>query len=752
MPAPTKWRSLGRLEIRQGRGVGDTKRLRVLAAALPALFLLAGCADNLRSFPDDQVVAEFSGGAITADQLDSYIGKNGPKCHDPMSHHAGIPIGCDPTRSSCETGQEAAGAGAGQQAPSEQCCGGAHGGSHAGCCGGSESALASQPCTEHGSCCRQHYALAADGYRELVKSMVLERVSQEYIREKGLGKESDTQELIQYVTERVYVERAHLDMEEAMRPAESEIRAYYEANGKSFGIRTVNEVRGEIVAALQAQMHQEYMPRYLAELKKNGFVVKNLEILEPQEPSENELRAYYEQHRSEFVEPESVRVRQIVASSRRKVEQAREAIQAGQRFADAARKYSEGPYSETGGEVPSLIRRGQMSQIFEEQVFRLEEGQTSEPFQDGEKHYLVLVLERRPERTREFKELAEQLHGLLLDQREAQLLAENAKRTLFTVNDRSFTVQEVAESRKSLPAGYRAQYSGRSGLQLLVDRLIEYQLLVDDARDKKFDPGSQAAVQDLTQGILEGSLYEQEVLGKVKIEDISGQEALRYYQRSRERFATPPEATVSYIRIPAEDAQRQSGTGREGRAAETAAQEAYRRLLGGEDFGEIARSYSADSWGDQRVILRDQQSAGSGEGKPMHPLLAAAFQLEPGGISKPFALDGNWFIFKLSEKKPRGYPAFEEVQKQVKQLLVAQKQKELAESLRAELLKKSRLVLNERALKKLAGKPATRTSPKAAPAAPPRPSAPPSSSEPQPQQPGLEQHRGHPAPHGTHHG
>ncbi len=721
------------------------KRLLVLAAALPALFFLAGCADNLRSFADDAVVAEFSGGEITVDHLDSYIRKLGPKCHNPMAHHAGIPSGCDPASSSCEIGQKDAGAGDSQAATSEQCCGGAHGGSHAGCCGGSEAALANQPCSEHGNCCEQHYDLVADDYRQLVKGMVLQQVTQDYIREKGLAQETDTQDALRYVTERVYVEQAHLDMEEAMRPAESEIRAYYEANEEGFGIRTVNEVRGEIVTALQSQMHQEYMPRYLAELKKNAFIVKNLEILEPQEPSEYELRAYYERHRAEFVEPESVRIRQIVASSRQAVEGAREALLAGESFAAVAQKYSEGPYADSGGEVPSLIRRGQMSQTFDDRVFRLREGETTELFQDGEKHYLVQLLEKRPERTREFKELTEQIRDLLFDQREAQLLEENAKRTLFTVNDRSFTVHEVARSLKSLPASYQAQYAGRSGIASLVERLIEYELLVDDARDKKFDPGSQAAVQDLTQSILEGTFYEKEVIGKVKVEDISGQEAFQYYQQNRERFATPPEATVSYLRIPAADPQAQPG------AAEKSAQEAYQRLLGGEDFGEIARSYSADPWSSQQVILRDQPGAGSAQGKPMNPLLEAIFQLEPGGISKPFALDGNWFIFKLWEKKPKSYPAFEEVQEPVKQLLVAQKQKELAENLQAELLKKSRLVLNERALKKLAEKKGKSTaSPKAAPAAPPRPPESRSQPQPQPQEPQM--HQGHPAPHGAHHG
>jgi parvulin-like peptidyl-prolyl isomerase len=724
------------------------KRLLVLAAALPALFLLAGCADNLRNFADDKVVAEFSGGEITVDQLGSYISKFGPKCHNPMAHHAGIPSGCDPAWSSCELGQGGDGSGDGRAGPSELCCGGRHGGTHAGCCGGSEAALASQPCTEHGNCCEQHYDLAAEDYRRLVQAMVLKQVTQDYIREKRLGQETDTQDAIRYVTERVYVEQAHLDMEEAMRPSESEIRAYYEANEELFGIRTVNEVRGEIETTLRAQMHQEYMPRFLEELKKNAFIVKSLEILEPQEPSEYDLRDCYERHRADFVEPEAVRIRQIIASSREKVERARQALLAGESFADVARKYSEEPYADGGGEVPSLIRRGQMSQLFDDRVFSLQQGQMSELFQDGEKHYLVQVLETRPERTREFEELADQIRDLLLNQREAQLLEENAKRTLFTVNDRSFTVQEVDRSLKSLPAEYRAQYTGRSGIELLVERLIEYELLVDDAREKKFDPGSQASVQDVTQGILEGTLYEKEVIDKVKVENISSQEALQYYRENREGFATPPEATVSYVRIPVADPQQQpSGMGGEGRAAEKAAQEAYQRLLGGEDFGEIARSYSVDPWSSRKVILRDAQGAGSTAGKPMHPLLEAVFQLEPGGVSKPFALEGNWFIFKLWEKKPRSYPTFEEVQEAVKQLLVAQKRQELAENLRAELLKKSRLVLNDRVLKKLAEKKGKSTSPKTAPAAPPRPPGPQPQGPPEPQL-----HQGHPAPHGAHHG
>ncbi|MFQ6040369.1 MAG: peptidyl-prolyl cis-trans isomerase, partial [Candidatus Poribacteria bacterium] len=423
-----------------------------------ALMLAASsCEKKPELFTDDNVVAQFVNGVITTDQLTAYISKIGPKCHTPaMSCHGGTTSGCDSDKScdmhDSKTASAVSEAGhkmtaehtgtALERSEGMDCCGGQHGGEHAGCCGGSEEALKKQPCKEHKNCCMQHYDLKAEDYQDLVKAMVLEQMVQEYIRKNKIGREEDTQDLIKYLTENVYVTDTHLEMEESMKPAESEIRKYYEENKKRFGLRTLNEARDEIVKILKKKMHREYMPKYLAELKRNAFVRKNLELLKPQEPSESELRSFYREHRREYEEPEKVRIRQILTHSRQKAEQAQSQLRSGVSFAAVAERYSEGPFADSGGEVPSYIKRGDRGKIFEENVFNLREGDTSILFEDRGSFYIVQVIEKHDKRLKSFEEVADSIGKSLMIKKEKELFEDNAKRTLFTVNNRSYTVEE----------------------------------------------------------------------------------------------------------------------------------------------------------------------------------------------------------------------------------------------------------------------------------------------------------------------
>ena len=688
-----------------------------------ALMLAAiGCEKKNRLFMDDNVVAQFVNGVITTDQLTAYISKIGPKCHTPvMSCHGGATSGCDSDKSCdmhdsktasavSEAGHEITAKHTGpalERSEGMDCCGGQHGGEHAGCCGGSEEALKKQSCEEHENCCMQHYDLKAEDYQNLVKAMVLEQMLQEYIRENKIGREEDTQDLIKYLTENVYVTDTHLEMEESMNPAELEIRKYYEENKKRFGLRTLSEARDDIVKILKKKMHREYMPKYLAELKRNAFVRKDLELLKPQEPSESELRRFY-RSRSEYEEPEKIKVRQILTHSRQKAEQAQSQLRSGVPFSTVAERYSEGPFAEGGGEAPDYIKRGDRSKIFEENVFNLREGDTSILFEDNGSFYIVQVVEKRDKRTKSFEEVADSIRKSLIIEKEKKLFEDNAKRTLFTVNNRSYTVEEFKRRYDNLPINSRAEFSGFSGKEKLIDRMIEYELLVDDARRKMFDLKNKETIQEITNSILQGSLYEKEVVSKIGIKDISDEEAREYYNENRKRFTQPPRAKVSYIRIPASKSWGPNANPNESerKAAKRMADEAYAMIKDGADFGVVARKYSVDDWSARKLDMyeeKDMQFISLAEVR-MHPLHEVVFAMKEGEVSEPFEFQDNYYIFKVWERSGKGYVAFDNVKEAIKRVLVVRKRRERTETLKEQLMKKSQLVLNEHALEAMAKK------------------------------------------------
>lgn len=104
---------------------------------------------------------------------------------------------------------------------------------------------------------------------------------------------------------------------------------------------------------------------------------------------DEEIEAYYQEHKDRFQQPERIRVRQILillpanagaereAEARKKAEEALAKIKAGEDFAEVAKQYSEGPAASRGGDL-GYFSRGRMVPDFEAIAFSLKEiGDTS---------------------------------------------------------------------------------------------------------------------------------------------------------------------------------------------------------------------------------------------------------------------------------------------------------------------------------------------------------------------------------------
>lgn len=101
----------------------------------------------------------------------------------------------------------------------------------------------------------------------------------------------------------------------------------------------------------------------------------------------DEVKAYYDAHKSEFVRPEQVVLSDIflttekmspeeVEAVRVKAEDLHERIVKGADFAELARRYSEGTTAQQGGELGSF-QRGQLEPQLEDVVFKMDRGQIS---------------------------------------------------------------------------------------------------------------------------------------------------------------------------------------------------------------------------------------------------------------------------------------------------------------------------------------------------------------------------------------
>lgn len=119
-------------------------------------------------------------------------------------------------------------------------------------------------------------------------------------------------------------------------------------------------------------------------------------------PSEEEVSAFFETHKDNFSEPETVRASHILvqvdedATAETKAEKLKKAqevlgkVKAGGDFAALARENSDCPSAERGGDLGSF-ERGQMVKPFEDVAFALETGKTSELVETQFGYHIIKV-------------------------------------------------------------------------------------------------------------------------------------------------------------------------------------------------------------------------------------------------------------------------------------------------------------------------------------------------------------------------
>jgi parvulin-like peptidyl-prolyl isomerase len=129
--------------------------------------------------------------------------------------------------------------------------------------------------------------------------------------------------------------------------------------------------------------------------------------------TEDQIRRYFDEHGTDFTEPEEVRASQIVVKGLDDAKKLQQQLWAGKKFPDLARRYSLGPEARVGGDL-GWFPRGVMPPQFDEQVFKLPVGQVSEVVSTDYGFHLFKVIEKKPARKRELAEVRAQIEKRLL--------------------------------------------------------------------------------------------------------------------------------------------------------------------------------------------------------------------------------------------------------------------------------------------------------------------------------------------------
>jgi peptidyl-prolyl cis-trans isomerase SurA len=140
--------------------------------------------------------------------------------------------------------------------------------------------------------------------------------------------------------------------------------------------------------------------------------------------SRDDARKYYEAHKKEFQSPGLVRLGQILVSTeKRKPEEAEKRandafaeLKAGQRFAEIAKKYSDGPSAEQGGDV-GFMKEGSLAPDVAAVVAKLDLNEFSNPMQTKYGYIILKILERYSSGIPKFEEVEPRVNEVLYDQR-----------------------------------------------------------------------------------------------------------------------------------------------------------------------------------------------------------------------------------------------------------------------------------------------------------------------------------------------
>jgi peptidyl-prolyl cis-trans isomerase SurA len=129
-----------------------------------------------------------------------------------------------------------------------------------------------------------------------------------------------------------------------------------------------------------------------------------------------EVERFYEEHKQDYAQPESVRLSEILISTgggddpakvdaaKAKAGDIEARLHAGGDFAQLARSFSDGPTASEGGEL-GQYKRGQLGKLLEDKTFDLESGQYTDPVLTKQGYIILKVVQHTPGGPRPFKEV-----------------------------------------------------------------------------------------------------------------------------------------------------------------------------------------------------------------------------------------------------------------------------------------------------------------------------------------------------------
>jgi peptidyl-prolyl cis-trans isomerase C len=251
-------------------------------------------------------------------------------------------------------------------------------------------------------------------------------------------------------------------------------------------------------------------------------------------------------------------------------------------------------------------------------------------------------------------------------------------KVLATIDSEKITMDDFNKELDKIPVNMKMLVASESGKKNFLDRLVVRKLLLKEAKKEKIDSEKdvQERLADIKDQIVIEALLKKKIITEAQISD---DELKKYYEEHKEEFKRPKEINTRHILL----------------KTEGEAKQVQAKLLKGEDFVELAKSFSIDP--------NAKASGGEIGFQPQGSLLPdyekAAFNLKKAGdISGIVKTQFGYHIIRLEAVRPAAYAPFEEVKDSIKNGIVQARQGEMLEKYIDSLKKGSKISINENLL------------------------------------------------------
>lgn len=133
------------------------------------------------------------------------------------------------------------------------------------------------------------------------------------------------------------------------------------------------------------------------------------EVIGDIQPSDADLTAYFEEHKSDYSEDEQVKASHILVADLETADKVFKELEDGVDFAELAVEYSTDPGTKEEGGDLGWFGRGKMVPEFEDTVFSMEVGEISQPVKTDYGYHIIKLTDRKEAHTPDLAEVEDQV-------------------------------------------------------------------------------------------------------------------------------------------------------------------------------------------------------------------------------------------------------------------------------------------------------------------------------------------------------